>query len=251
MKGLVGRGVELAAIFKEVVGLRIECVAIDVLHTCDLGITAHILGNIMWECVSGKSWGKPPHDANVAQLEVELKVFYSANKITSKVQGKLSTDRLRTTGGWPKLKTKAAAARHLAPFALMLAQKYLDERRVALCQLLCRFYEILYQEGQFLSAAAAEELPGVGRRICLLYSMLAAEAAERGAKLWKTSPKLHLFQHVAEWQSVELGNPRFYWTYADEDLVGKLIEVAESCHAKTMAVTAMYKWLTLVFSRGE
>jgi len=33
LKGLVGRGVELAAIFKEVVGLRIECVGIDVLHT--------------------------------------------------------------------------------------------------------------------------------------------------------------------------------------------------------------------------
>lgn len=99
-----------------------------------------------------------------------------------------------------------------------------------------------------MSDHAKVELPRLGLRLCVLFSQLASEAAMSRQKLWKTSPKLHLFQHVCEWQSIESGNPRFYWCYADEDLVGQLIEVAEACHAKTMAVTAMYKWLTLVFA---
>ena len=29
---------------------------------------------------------------------------------------------------------------------------------------------------------------------------------------------------------MSLGNPRFSWCYSDEDMVGQLVEVAESCH---------------------
>ena len=248
LAGLAAKGKDVAPIFKHTKGLRLECVMIDVLHTADLGVTAHILGNILWECVVAKVWGEATQDGNVAECMKAIEQFYKHNKTTSKLQGKLTVDRLRTTGGWPKLKSKAAAARHLVPFAVGLARLHLDERRLALCLLLERFYVILNHEGQFLSDHAKVELPRLGLRLCVLFSQLASEAAMSRQKLWKTSPKLHLFQHVCEWQSIESGNPRFYWCYADEDLVGQLIEVAEACHAKTMAVTTMYKWLTLVFA---
>ena len=45
-------------------------------------------------------------------------------------------------------------------------------------------------------------------------------------KLWKFTPKIHLFLHLCEIQCVQYGNPRFWWTYCDEDLVGQLIEVS-------------------------
>ena len=135
----------------------------------------------------------------------------------------------------------------MADFALQLAIDHLDARRVALCRLLCRFYSIIGSEGQVLSAAAKAELPGLGRRFCELYSMLSAEALVARQKRWKMSPKHHLFQHLTEWQAVELGNPRFYWVYAGEDLVGQMIEVSRSCHPTTVAATAMYKWLLLAF----
>ena len=67
-------------------------------------------------------------------------------------------------------------------------------------------------------------------RFCNEYSKLAAAAATARQRLWKVTPKLHLFSHLCEWQSVSLGNPRFYWCYSDEDMVGQLVEVAESCH---------------------
>ena len=39
----------IPVLFEKAVGLRLECVCIDVLHTCDLGFTAHVVGNIFDE----------------------------------------------------------------------------------------------------------------------------------------------------------------------------------------------------------
>ena len=177
----------------------------------------------------------------------QIKDYYKHSNATSKFQGKMSIERLRTKGGWPKLKAKAAATRHLAQFACSLAHEHLDERRQGICTLLCRFYEILGSEQQFLSPSAKEELPILGQHLCQLYCVLANEALDRREKLWKFSPKVHLFQHLTEWQAVTWGNPKYYWVYCDEDLVGQMIEVAQTCHPTTVAATAMFKWVLLAF----
>ena len=58
------------------------------------------------------------------------------------------------------------------------------------------------------------------------------------------SPKTHLFFHLMEWHVLEIGlNPRGYWTYADEDLVGTMVEVSRSCHLSTLAPVSLTKWL--------
>ena len=52
------------------------------------------------------------------------------------------------------------------------------------------------------------------------------------------------FLHLCEWTIPDTGlNPRSYWTYADENLVGELVEVAETCHVTTMAAGGMTKWV--------
>ena len=88
----------------------------------------------------------------------------------------------------------------------------------------------------------------LGNSIPRLCAQLSAEAASRGEKSWKLVPKRHTFQHVALYHSKTCGNPRMYWTYADEDMVGQMIEVAESCHPTTMANAAMFKWILLRFA---
>ena len=120
-----------------------------------------------------------------------------------------------------------------------------------MCKLLLRFYDLLCENNQFLTPEAKSELPELGRSLSELYSSLAAETAATGSKMWKSLPKLHLFQHLCEWQAPEFGNPRFWWVYADEDFVGQFIDVAESCHPKTLAVTSMWKWLILIFEEGR
>ena len=82
--------------------------------------------------------------------------------------------------------------------------------------------------------------------MCLAYARLAAAVAVTSKKkLWKGTPKLHLFMHLCEWD-VQMGNPRKFWCFADEDLVGQMIKAGESCHPKTLAIASMFKWVTNV-----
>ena len=106
---------------------------------------------------------------------------------------------------------------------------------------------ILDSESMFLSPVAREEVPRLGQRLAELYSKLARNAFNDSQRLWKMSPKLHLFMHLCEWQAIVWGNPRFYWTYGDEDLVGSMIDIAETCHPFTMSATVLFKWLHLHF----
>ena len=163
------------------------------------------------------------------------------------MRGKLTLEKIRTSNNWPKLKGKGAGVRSLSPFLLEQAELYLSERHVLLCRMLCRFYHILANEDRFLSDDAKHELPRLGRSLCNMYAVFAAEAVATLARTWKATPKVHIFLHLCELQAVQYGNPRFYWVYADEDIVGKIVTVAESCHPRTMPLIAMWKWLTAAY----
>ena len=226
-------GAGIAAFFRYCQGLGITSIMIDMLHTVDLGIFAHTLANIFWEVLSLKMWGSTQEE-NCCELHKLLKKFQSDNKIHNKWRGKFTCDKLKTKGGWPKLKCLAAIVRDLAPFGLELAEKYLDRKHRWLCQMMIRCYDIFDSEPLFLSPDAAEEIQKLGARFSDLYAEFAAKSFSRGIRSWKTSPKLHLFQHLCEWVAPEMGNPRFFWCYADEDMVGKMIVAAKSCHPRTL-----------------
>ncbi len=69
--------------------------------------------------------------------------------------------------------------------------------------------------------------------------------------MWKMIPKFHAFQHMCELNAQMCGDPRFWWCYSDEDMVGFMIEVAEACHRSTMASTGLFKWLVLLDLRQQ
>ena len=117
--------------------------------------------------------------------------------------------------------------------------------------MLCELDECITSQGMFLDAAAKERLPALGTRMCNMYAQLATEALAAGQKRWKLTPKVHLMLHLCIDQAPSAGNPIFVWVYADEDLVGSMIEVAESCHASTMAPTAMVKWSIMAFDQPK
>lgn len=243
-------------LFILVIGFRLECVMIDVLHTVDLGTASHIIGNIMWECVVRKTLGGSTQQENIKLLNGDLNAFYKKSNTPhsriNRIQGKLTMDRLRTEGGWPKLKAKAAATRHAAAYALDLwirisSGNDSDLMVLAVIERLVEFYSLIDFESMYMRASARCRLPVLGKELCTLYNVLACQAFAAHTKMWKTHPKLHLFLHLCEWQSIEWGNPKYWMCYADEDLVGILIDVAESCHPMTLNVTALLKWMILVF----
>ena len=155
MDFLRGAGLAIPVLFLCVIGLRLECIMVDTLHTVDQGVACHIIANIFWILVINRRvlGGDTQEDA-IQGLQKYLKEWYKGSGFTgSKVQGKLTIDRIRTRGGWPKLKAKAAATRHLAKFALHLVLTFADgdPRLIAICQLLCSFDDTLDEESMFLS----------------------------------------------------------------------------------------------------
>lgn len=58
-------------------------------------------------------------------------------------EGRLTIERLLTSGHWPKFKAKAAATRHLARYALLVD---LDRRTTLVAQLLVRFHTLIDHE---------------------------------------------------------------------------------------------------------
>ena len=173
--------------------------------------------------------------AAVQRLHDDLQAWYKREKVSSRLKGKLTVARLRGDDGFPKLKAKAAATRHMLPYAINLMERFAvtrgdsnkkthDDRATLVLTYLQRFYGILYDEGQVMTQGAQTEIAEVGRRCAIIYVALARDSLVAGIRLWKITPKLHVFVHLCEWQSFL--NPRSFWCYSDEDLVGLIVEVS-------------------------
>ena len=149
---------------------------------------------------------------------------------------------------------KAAAIRHLAGFGVFLATRFNtgsqhDLMRLECAKLLDRFYYLLKTEDFFLSAPAVAEIKKIGPDLVTFYNFLSHEAVASDQKYWKVHPKFHMWLHLTETQA-GLMNPRMFWCYADEDLVGQAMEVMRSVHVSTAPDTGLYKWLVLHFGVG-
>ena len=264
MEHLRHHGMPIPMMFRQnggTLGLRLECVMVDVLHTVDLGISSHIIVNIIWiyfvlrNCLGGTTYAE-----RMKRAHAHLKAWYKRTRSTRKLQGELTAERVRQSGDWPKLKGKAAATRHLSRYALHLVQEFgqmeslddfvrvHDELALGVAQLLVRFYEIIDSQSQFMVDAIKVELLVLGKQLASMYCKLASMCFDANLRLWKLSPKLHLWLHLTEEQAVEYGNPRFWWCYSDEDLVGILIDVAEGLHPSTMHPVLLTKWLLFVYN---
>ena len=72
------------------------------------------------------------------------------------------------------------------------------------------------------SEQAHWDLAKAGQRIAVFYLSLSRKPLVAGQRWWIIVPELHWFQH--------LGNPRYHWCHADEDVVGTIAVIADMCH---------------------
>ena len=100
-------GFAIPVLLMLVIGFRLECVAIDVLHTVDQGVASHIIGNILWHVgVVRAALGRGTIEEKVQLLDKDLARWYKETAAKSKLQGHLTEPRLRSNNGWPKLEGK-------------------------------------------------------------------------------------------------------------------------------------------------
>ena len=134
------------------------------------------------------------------------------------------------------------------PFIPELCLEQTDETphtkyRSGCVQALDDFYNLLSNSPRTLDAKALADLQSYGKRI---YSYYAALSKLTHEACWKLTPKLHLVCHLVDVVAPRWGNPRSYWCYGDEDMIGHMKEVAMSCHPNTMHSVALYKWCLML-----
>jgi hypothetical protein len=212
-------------------GFTIEMVTIGALHCLDAGVTQDILGNTLWEAVKWLGALGRTQELRVQTLWGKMQAYYKANKIQGGLQG-LTLLMIKQPGKAPKLRSKAAQARHLIGFGKLVAQQCHDtwqgDHSHTVLMMLQDLEEVQHVMDKAWDPARASDL---SVRIALGLSSLNAEAignlkADANLELWRVKPKLHLMQELLEYQAFLLGNPRGFWEYMDEDFVGLMSTLA-------------------------
>ena len=136
--------------------------------------------------------------------------------------------------GHPRLKAKAADTRHLIPFAVQVCAenlKFLGPNAVRLVMAVDALHDahkIIFKEPKQMAPASCQQLQR---------SLL------RFLHCWKSFGchqvfKHHMVFHVAEFVAIH-GNPKYYWTYADENENRLMGTVAKSLHAGATFYTTL------------
>ena len=105
-----------------------ECIAIDALRACCLGVSQDVLGNLFWECWGSIFKDKKREDQVKSPVGSDQGLVPSQRPPT-KLQI-LTPEMVRVVAKPPKLRANGGETRYLVPFAAELAQ----ELQGALCR---------------------------------------------------------------------------------------------------------------------
>jgi len=215
-------------------GFTVEQVSIGALRCMDLGVTQDILGNILWEALH--ELGLPGRSAKerCKTLAVKLQHYYQQQAQaaghptnTSKLQDLTLTMIRKDYKSYPKLKAKGAETRALVLFGVALAQELHARHHSGHTRMVTEVVQDLHEIYEVMCRSFdAGRLATLSTQVADKFSKLEAEARRDGKLAWKVKPKLHMMQELLEYQSHELGNPRGYWEYRDEDFVGLVSRLA-------------------------
>ena len=123
------------------------------------------------------------------------------------------------------------------------------DHRIEMLTGLRDYYDIMHNEGRYMSGDSADRLLLAAERSLENYADLCDMAFAEGKHLWHVTIKHHHLLHVADPARYE--NPRFSWTMNEEHNVGHVARVTKSvCHGaggSRMTPGLMAKHLVLMF----
>ena len=105
-----------------------------------------------------------------------------------------------------------------------------------MCDLLeniATYYNCISSEGAVLREATQMRLEKNLWEMNRHFAALQTWAMDNNKRAWHCTPKLHFALHLALLSRSM--NPRFAWTYGDEDFMGLVKRVGEACAAGTPA----------------
>jgi hypothetical protein len=227
-------------------GVSSHIVIVDWLHCVDIGVAADVLGNVMLELVDQY----PGSDRHVRMRNLWKDISDEYARQAVPCDNRFPGLRLKSfclTMKSPQLKGKAAHVRYIVPVLDCIVQDKIPQdnlhnRTVVKCvHNLAECYSCLQDFN-------ADKLEISARRLGSLYCALEQEQLAAGIqKRWKVKPKLHLFLELSMYLCLQRqrGNPRHFWTYADETHGGLMKTIAASRGGKNSSLASAYRLLSM------
>jgi hypothetical protein len=206
-----------------------DTLRLDVMHICDLGITARYIGTVLHRLLAAGHWGPATtaFEARVGTLRVAIRQYYREHHRAHGVRlseiGRNLPPNLLGPTRRPFFKGKAKESRDLLAFAVGQLREALPSVPGRMAPLesgtaLQDFYAVL-------AARPARGLPVAAHARLLVGSVrfLTAWAAAGG----HTTIKHHYFMHLVEGAG-HAGNPRAYSTFPDESFNRSVKRIASA-----------------------
>ena len=234
-------------------GFTVAGLAVDCMHSGDLGVFADIAGSILWFEVTSKQYYRN-NVVGLRSLNQQLDRYFqgAASSTIAPLTGIALTQIRGKVPGYPFLKAKAAQVRHVAPFLQTLTRRHLHgdalrpplqfkaghrmaphnrrhaELAVAAADGIVDFLESCRQEpfNEGRCKAAMYVILSTLKTLSEMWRVGVPEP-DHGPLPWHIRPKCHLLQHMIEDQLQSFGSPAAFHCYADEDFVGGIKRVCQ------------------------
>ena len=106
-----------------------------------------------------------------------------------------------------------------------------------------RLFEIFSMPKWRMSSGDLLQIKELGQQLLLCSNLRATQAKRAGSSNWRLKPKHHqLLELLHETHATAL-SPSLWWTFGDEDFVGKVSVIASRCHRRTVSVRALQRWM--------
>ena len=227
---------ELMAAFNHkiftVSGVNPLALCLDTLHTLDLGVSCHIVGNLLWELIEEMPYNR---DISMRKMNEKIQKTYESEGIPAmdRLHAISHSDLRKKAEEYPILKhQKGARVRKFIPVACRLAGEKRDDsdhgkHRHELLLALKEMYELLGKEGFKWQTQEHAKFQAACEKCMKHYQWLAKEAVSKKEFLWSVVQKHHMSQHLVE-QSKFIA-PKHFHTYGSEGFMKTMKKLAGAC----------------------
>lgn len=233
-------------LFDPSVGVTIDTLMVDRLHTLNLGPAQVWVAHALWAIiVADVFWagtlGETLHHQSVQRSKTELWAWYKTarterpHETVMEVQN-LTLSMLGGKPSTPSLRAKAAETKGLVPFVVHLLKKYRNNMMNGKKDLLIGAGEALHKYFELLSPSPLVVPMDTLQTMCDNVKTRIRLSVLAGIPL---KPKHHLLLHLVA-RSAGHGNPTSYATFADEGISRVLKKIGQAAHRSVMEVRVFF-----------
>jgi hypothetical protein len=216
-----------------VAGFSIEYLHLDVMHVLDLGVSQYVAGLVFRRLIENNFARSTQRTAdlkrfdNLHHLRRRMRSYYKTLKRPRGTMSAIGRLTLLMLGKLkePRLKAKAAETRNIIPLLTQLCAEnsgFLGEHGpylAAACTELKRFYDTMTGSPRVMNKTSLAALEQSSTRLLSYWKKIGGHFVYKFHALW----------HIAERARLH-GNPKTYWTYADEAENRAMGRVAKGLH---------------------